>query len=57
VGQGVTDFHAIAEALKSVNFRGRAAVELAFPAQYVPKYALAEDWKRSREYVRTVFGW
>jgi sugar phosphate isomerase/epimerase len=57
VGQGVTDFPAIAEALKRVNFKGRAAVELAFPAQYVPKYPLAEDWKRSREYVRTVFGW
>jgi sugar phosphate isomerase/epimerase len=57
VGQGVTDFPAIAEALRSVNFRGRAAVELAFPAHYVPKYPLAEDWKRSRDYLRTVFGW
>ena len=57
VGQGVTDFPAIAEALRGVNFRGRAAIELAFPANFTPKYPLAEDWKRSREYVRTVFGW
>lgn len=57
VGQGVTDFAAIAEALRGVNFKGRAAIELAFPANFTPKYPLAEDWKRSRDYVRTVFGW
>jgi len=57
VGEGVTDFPAIAQALRSVNFRGRAAVELAFPPHFVPKYPLSEDWKRSREYVDTVFGW
>jgi sugar phosphate isomerase/epimerase len=57
VGQGVTDFHAIAEALRSVNFSGRAAIELAFPKDFVPKNPLAEDWKRSREFVKTTFGW
>ena len=57
VGQGVTDFPAIAEALRSVNFSGRAAIELAFPANFTPKYPLDEDWKRSGDYVRTVFGW
>jgi sugar phosphate isomerase/epimerase len=57
VGQGVTNFAAIAEALRSVDFKGRAAVELAFPAHYVAKYPLTEDWKRSRDYVKTVFGW
>jgi sugar phosphate isomerase/epimerase len=57
VGEGVTDFPAIAQALRSVNFRGRAAVELAFPDNYVPKYTLTEDWKRSRQYIQTVFGW
>jgi len=57
VGEGVTDFPAIAEALRSVNFRGRAAVELAFPDNYVPKYTLTEDWKRSKQYVQSVFGW
>jgi sugar phosphate isomerase/epimerase len=57
VGQGVTDFLAMAAALRSVDFKGRAAIELAFPAHYVPKNPLAEDWKRSREYVKTTFGW
>jgi len=57
VGQGVTAFPAIAEALRSVNFRGRAAIELAFPAKFVPQYPMVEDWKRSREYVKRVFGW
>ncbi len=57
VGQGTTDFTAIAAALRGVNFKGRAAIELAFPNHYIPKYALAEDWKRSLEYVRKTFGW
>jgi sugar phosphate isomerase/epimerase len=57
VGQGATDFHAIADALRSVNFHGRAGIELAFPNNYVPKNPLSDDWKRSVEYVRTTFGW
>lgn len=57
VGQGVTDFSAMAAALRSVNFKGKAAIELAFPAKYVPKNSLTEDWKRSMEYVKTTFGW
>jgi len=57
VGQGVTDFPAIAAALRSVDFRGRAAIELAFPANFVPTNPLAEDWKKSKDYVKTVFGW
>ncbi len=57
VGQGVTDFPAIAAALRSVDFRGRAAIELAFPANFVPKNPLAEDWKKSKDYVKTTFGW
>ena len=57
VGQGVTNFAAIADALRAVNFRGRAGIELAFPQNYVPKNPLAEDWKRSLDFVRTTFGW
>ena len=57
VGQGVTNFAAIAEALRSVNFRGRAGIELAFPKNFVPRNPLAEDWKRSLDFVRTTFGW
>lgn len=57
VGQGVTNFAAIADALRGVAFRGRAAIELAFEKNYVPKEPLAEDWKRSVDFVRSTFGW
>ena len=55
VGEGVTDFPAIAKALKDVNFSGRAAVELAF--EKPPANEVKDDWKKSREYVKKVFGW
>lgn len=55
VGEGVTDFEAIAKALKKVNFKGRAAIELAF--EEPPDGPVREDWKKSREYVAKVFGW
>jgi len=57
VGEGVTDFPAIAAALRGVDFRGRAAVELAFPKDFVPKNPLREDWKLSHDYVIKTFGW
>ena len=57
VGEGVTDFPAIAKALKEKHFAGRAAVELAFPANFTPTQPLSKTWKMSREYVRTTFGW
>ncbi len=57
LGSGVTDFAAIAAALKVTGFEGRCAVEHALPAGYVPKLPLGESWKRSRQYVRTTFGW
>lgn len=55
VGEGVTDFQAIAKALRKVKFKGRAAIELAFESS--PVHDVKEDWKKSREYVRKVFGW
>ena len=55
VGQGVTDFPAIAKTLKEINYNGKAAIELAFDEP--PKNPVREDWKMSREYVRKVFGW
>lgn len=55
VGEGVTDFPAIAQALKETNFNGRAAIELAF--EEAPTGPVKDDWKKSREYVRKVFGW
>ncbi|HVB04492.1 MAG TPA: TIM barrel protein [Chitinophagaceae bacterium] len=55
LGEGVTDFPAIAAELKKMHFKGRAAIELAFDTP--PVRPLKEDWKISREYVRRVFGW
>jgi len=55
VGEGVTDFPAIAAALQKVNFKGRAAIELAFDNP--PVNPVKEEWKKSRDYVAKVFGW
>jgi len=55
VGEGVTDFPAIAKALKEINYHEKAAIELAFDEP--PKNPIREDWKKSREYVRKVFEW
>jgi sugar phosphate isomerase/epimerase len=55
VGEGVTDFPAIAEAIKEIGFTGEVAIELA--SDIPPENAMRENWKRSREYVRKVFGW
>ncbi len=55
VGEGIIDFPAIAQALNDINYKGRAAVELAFDAP--PLRAVKEDWKISRQYVQKVFGW
>ena len=57
VGQGVTDFPAIANALKEKNFQGHAAIELAYPRDYVPQNTMKENWKLSSNYVKEVFGW
>jgi sugar phosphate isomerase/epimerase len=55
LGQGVTDFPAIVKALNKVNFKGRAAIELAFDAPTLNP--VHDDWKMSREYVQKAFGW
>jgi len=55
VGEGVTDFPAIAQALKAINYSGKAAIELAFDKP--PVNPVREDWKMSRQYVKEVFGW
>ncbi|HMB61498.1 MAG TPA: sugar phosphate isomerase/epimerase [Eudoraea sp.] len=57
LGQGATDFTAVAAALKAVGFDGQAAIELAFPNDFTPSNPLKEDWKKSREYIKAVFGW
>ncbi|TCN59558.1 sugar phosphate isomerase/epimerase [Flavobacterium circumlabens] len=58
LGQGATDFKAIANALKAIPFKGsNVAIELAFPKDFQPVNPLKEDWKLSREYVKNTFGW
>jgi len=57
VGQGSTNFAAIAQALQAQNFNGHVAVELAFPAGFTPANPLKEDWKLSRAFVKKTFGW
>ncbi len=55
VGEGVIDFPAIVKALKKTNYKGKAAIELAFDAP--PENPIKESWKKSRQYVKKVFGW
>jgi sugar phosphate isomerase/epimerase len=55
LGEGVTDFKAVANALKEINYKGKAAIELAFDKP--PTHPVRDDWKKSREYVKDVFGW
>lgn len=55
VGEGVMNFPAIPKALKDINYKGKAAIELAFDKP--PVHPLKEDWKKSRKYVNKVFGW
>jgi sugar phosphate isomerase/epimerase len=55
LGEGTTDFKAIARALKNIRYNGRAAVELAFEGP--PVNPVRESWKKSRDHVQKVFGW
>lgn len=55
VGEGVTDFKAIAKALKDIGYNRKAAVELAFDKE--PARPVKESWKMSRDFVRNTFGW
>lgn len=55
VGEGVTDFSAIARALQEINYKGDVAIELA--SHVPPVKEMRENWKTSRAHVRKVFGW
>lgn len=55
LGEGITDFKSIAAALKEIDYRGKAAVELAYEGK--PLNPPRENWIKSREYVKQVFGW
>jgi sugar phosphate isomerase/epimerase len=53
IGDGVTDFRAVAEALKKCSFKGRIAVELAFDEPTTRP--LPENLKISCEYIKKIF--
>jgi len=55
MGDGNTDFRAIAAALVQCNFKGRVAVELAFDEPTTRP--LLTNWQLSRKYVKSTFGW
>lgn len=55
LGEGNTDFKTIAAALDEIGYKQKAAVELAFENK--PVNPVRESWKKSRDYVRKVFGW
>lgn len=52
LGQGNTDFVAIAQALRKINFTGDAIIELAHEKDFERTLPLRESLKKSREFVR-----
>jgi len=57
MGEGDTDFMAIAQALNDIHFAGEAVVELAFESDFSPTRPIRESLKISREFVRDIFGY
>ncbi|MBM3497255.1 MAG: sugar phosphate isomerase/epimerase [Armatimonadetes bacterium] len=57
IGDGDTDFAAIAGALREVRFEGIAAIELAWEGDFKPTRPLRETLKLSREHLRNTMGW
>lgn len=57
LGEGTTDFAAIANVLREVDFRGDAMIELAHESDFTVTRPLRESLKRSRDFVRTTFGY
>ncbi len=55
LGEGVTDYPAVARALGEINFAGDAVIELAHERDFHPTRPIRESLKMSREYVRKVF--
>lgn len=57
LGEGNTDYPAIAKALQIAGFQGDAVIELAHERDFKPTRPLRESLKISRAYVKRVFGW
>ena len=54
LGEGNTDFAAIARALHGVGFEGDAMIELAHEKDFLRTRPLRETWKLSRNFVKQV---
>ena len=57
MGEGVTDYVAVAQALGEIPFQGDAVVELAHEGDFKPTRPLRESLKMSRDFVRRVLGY
>jgi len=57
IGEGTTDFVAIAAALREIGFAGDAVIELAHERDFRPTRPIRESLKISREFVRRVLGY
>lgn len=57
LGQGITDFTAISEALRKYDFSGDAIIELAHEPDFERTKPLRESLKRSRDYIKRTTNW
>jgi sugar phosphate isomerase/epimerase len=57
LGEGDLDYAAIAAALREIDFRGHAVIELAHERDFKPTRPLRESLRMSRDYVRRVLGY
>lgn len=57
MGEGNTDYVAIAKSLHAIPFRGAAVIELAHPGGFKLTRPLRESLKMSREFVRKTLGY
>ncbi len=57
LGEGNTDFQAIARELHRIKFNGDAVIELAHEKDFKLTRPLRDSWKMSREYVRETLGY
>lgn len=57
MGEGTTDYGAIAAAFRKSGFHGDVAIELAHERDFEPTRSYGESFAMSRKYVRRVMGW
>jgi sugar phosphate isomerase/epimerase len=57
LGEGAMDWEDIAEALRDIQFRGDAIIELAHESDFIPTRPLRESLRLSRVFVRETLGY